>query len=416
MRNFIFPRVMDEYSGRISTDSFTLLSPLPVPEPHIGVYTGKGASHSWLWVFDTFEKAKIFTVYPFDEREVEKIEEFNVLFVSGGDTFAVAEGLGDKGAEAIRKFLSRGGVYFGSCAGAYLILHSSKFPLNLFNFIRIPIANIEKELPPVKNMYHKAFNEYGCCFLIHPVRGALLLETTEFPPSFERREIKAPLFGGPIFTEPERAITLARYKGFCERTHFLYDKEVGERIIPGRPAVVGAHCGKGFMFLSGPHLEHPSYPEANLIMFRFIAYALGKFWRGKSSLPEFEADEKMKIPGTIKRLVSDTMKTALRLGDLSVFWKVGEKVYMPEHILAFARALHRRVIKLKGEVWVRGFELNELESSLYTAYNALVCGMSEENAGEVIDALKSSARILLRIYMRTMRRAKDGRIQNTLMD
>ena len=101
-------------------------------QPVIGIYVGHGASHSWTWFADIFEKFGCYNVKFIDEADVEKglLTDCNVFFISGGDTFAIAEGLGKPGAEEIERFVINGGIYIGSCAGAYLPLRSSLKPLN----------------------------------------------------------------------------------------------------------------------------------------------------------------------------------------------------------------------------------------------------------------------------------------------
>src|SRR4030067_3611975 len=83
-----------------------------------------------------------------DERDVlaNALEPLGVLLMSGGDTFAIAEGLGAEGSDKLRSFINRGGLYIGTCAGAYLPLRSSMEFLNQFNFIDVKISNISRRL------------------------------------------------------------------------------------------------------------------------------------------------------------------------------------------------------------------------------------------------------------------------------
>ena len=80
--------------------------------PKIGVYAGSGTSHSWLWFVDLFEKQGFYDLVFLDEFAIQdqKTQGLDVLVISGGDTFGVAEHLGKKGALAIDKFVAQGGV------------------------------------------------------------------------------------------------------------------------------------------------------------------------------------------------------------------------------------------------------------------------------------------------------------------
>ena len=100
--------------------------------PKIGIYTGKGASHSWLWFVEVFERLGFYDLSFLTEADLVKdsLENVDVLAVSGGDTFAIAEALGPQGANRLKTLITRGGLYLGSCAGAYLPLNSSKEHLN----------------------------------------------------------------------------------------------------------------------------------------------------------------------------------------------------------------------------------------------------------------------------------------------
>ncbi|MCP4022257.1 MAG: type 1 glutamine amidotransferase-like domain-containing protein, partial [Desulfobacteraceae bacterium] len=135
--------------------------------PKIGIYAGSGTSHSWLWFVDLFEKARFYDLFFLDEISVQNndIKALDVLIISGGDTFAVAKSLGEKGGRNIKTFVEKGGLYIGSCAGAYLPMKSSKKPLDLFNFVDVKITNLSKTLPIAEQESCKFFTSYGCDFV-----------------------------------------------------------------------------------------------------------------------------------------------------------------------------------------------------------------------------------------------------------
>ena len=73
----------------------------------------------------------------------EALDRTTVLLISGGDTFAIAEALGQPGAQQLKSFFERGSLYIGRCAGAYLPLNSSLAPLtrvSAFTALRILIV------------------------------------------------------------------------------------------------------------------------------------------------------------------------------------------------------------------------------------------------------------------------------------
>ena len=131
--------------------------------PSIGVYTGSGASHSWLWFVEILDRMGFCNVCFVDERDIlsKALESLNVLLMSGGDTFAIAEGLGGEGSNKLRTFIEGGGLYIGSCAGAYLPLRSSMDFLNQFNYIDVKISNISRRLTePERSSFESARTEF----------------------------------------------------------------------------------------------------------------------------------------------------------------------------------------------------------------------------------------------------------------
>ncbi len=153
-------------------------------QPEIGIYVGQGASHSWTWFADLFDREEYHSVNFFDDHDIaaDALSGVDVFFVSGGDTFAIAQALGKIGADAIEKFVLCGGIYIGACAGAYLPLNSSLPPLNQFNFVAARIANLTKDLPEAVTNPEKFCTEYGCRYVYHPVREGLQLRLSRLGP------------------------------------------------------------------------------------------------------------------------------------------------------------------------------------------------------------------------------------------
>ena len=317
--------------------------------PKIGIFAGEGSSHSWLWFVDIFDRMGFHDIRVIDEDDIlnDGIGGLDVLAVSGGDTFAVAEGLGRSGADLIRSFIERGGLYIGACAGAYLVMNSSKPHLNHFNFTAVKITNLSKYLPECRKMEHKFAMAYGCDFIFHPVRETVRLRMTGVPPFPGAACLDAPMYGGPGMIAPENADVLARYDAFTRKTSFLVDREMAGKTLIGRAAAVAVPKGAGRMMLFGPHFEHPGYPEAN----KLIADTL--FWDGclmpidkrikhQTSATLSKSNGK-KLIQDVKRELSNSRIVAAGLEMNPVRWLIGAKTYEPEKIRVFIESMWQRI-------------------------------------------------------------------------
>ena len=320
--------------------------------PRIGVYHGAGASHSWLWFAEVFERQGLWDLRFVDESHIRHgdLAGLDALAISGGDTFGIAGGLGPMGAKRLAGFIQEGGVYLGSCAGAYLPLNSSKDPLNLFNWVGAKISNLAKDLPEVRGLNEKFCTIYGCSYVYHPVREAISLRPAGRPPFDLAGDFEAPLYGGPglKLSNPEEA--LARYQGFTKKTRFLVDRDVAAETILGRVAAMRSKMGQGVLYLYGPHLEHPRFPTAN----RLVVDSL--FW----DLPEAAASGRHPGAGEelagkparqwlleLKRQASNLRIVALALEGNPARWIIGKKVYEPAKFRVYAEALWPRLRKLE---------------------------------------------------------------------
>ena len=236
--------------------------------PRIGVYAGRASSHSWLWLADLFDH-----VVPLDEKTFASgLEKLDVVCISGGDTFGLAEHLGERGAERLDRFVRDGGTYVGICAGACLCLRSSRPPLSWFNFTEGTIGNIAPEAPEPLWQNLKYSCSYGACEVFHPVRGEVELVT------HEGDRFTAPLYGGPAILPGTGMSVLAKFDGFCEGTGFITDEATARSTYLGRAAVVEQPMGRGRLLLCSPHLEHPGYGKANRSLVQLIT--------GPATVPE----------------------------------------------------------------------------------------------------------------------------------
>lgn len=320
-----------------------------------GIYVGEGASHSWTWFVDLLER------YAYNRLRFLRAGDFtdllpslDVLILSGGDTFAVAQSLGPGGAKSLSAFLERGGLYIGSCAGAYLPLHSSKEPLKAFNFVRAKINNLTRDLPPARDLPLKFSTPYGCSYVIHPVREEVRVRMAEGFPQWGGRELGVPLYGGPPLVLSEEITPAAFYTGFTRRTRFLADLEIAEGVYLGKVAACERTIGAGRMILLGPHFEHPGFPEGNAVVDAWIRWHLARSLHGRSCRPVPNKEDlrrsalSQEALEALKVEVSNMRIRAWALARESVYWKIGAKIYEAEKIQPFVEAVWSRLARMKA--------------------------------------------------------------------
>ena len=323
--------------------------------PHpIGIYTGSGASHSLLWFVEILDRMGFDHVHFVDEKDIlsDALEAMNVLLMSGGDTFAIAEGLGTEGSDKLRSFIERGGLYIGTCAGAYLPLRSSMDFLNQFNFINAKISNISRRLSETeRSSFQKvACNSYGCDFVFHVVREDVALQMMNGYQADGERELVAPLFGGPSMLPSEDIEPIALYKGFTKKTNFLVEEGLAERTLIGNIAVAKKSMGKGHLYIFGPHFEHPDYPRCNL----FLGELIRKNQNGRPHPIQkdfcenpIKGEELRALLKDLKRELSNSRIMASGMDDLSIHWLIGNKCYEPEKISVFINTVWNKLKDLE---------------------------------------------------------------------
>lgn len=385
--------------------------------PRIGIYTGTGASHSWLWFVEVFEKVGFYELFFLDEDDIKngKIDEIDVLAMSGGDTFSIAEALGARGSEKIQSFIREGGLYIGSCAGAYLPLNSSKTYLNLFNYVDAKITNLTRTLPIAKTNSEKFCTPYGCSFIFHPVREAVRLTPIEVLPFKGVGSLLAPLYGGPSMVVSDQTEVLAHYSDFTDKTIFLVDESLARDTILGKAAVVRKKMGDGHIYLFGPHFEHPRFPLANKLLVDTI------YWDSrKRSLPEESVQQDhMIVQGIdlkrliriIKREISNSRIVAVGLETMPVNWLIGKKVYEPAKIREFLEAIWTRIKRLENadQIIIPAGKDVLLAQSVLEIITLLRETKREidnelagiESANRVFKLLNKTSKLFLEIYFRS---------------
>jgi len=331
--------------------------------PHVAVYTGEGASHSWIWFCDLLERLRLFDIGFITDADILSgaLRDFDVLLIGGGDTYAMAGSMGESGAREIEAFVRGGGQYHGSCAGAYLVLSEVDLePFTPFSLIEGDMLNVMSEPPAPLCLEHKYLAPYGSDWVFHPVYGEVELSAGPAARGLDVFEtnapIAAPLFGGPVLSVDDESCVLADYAGTTDRAAFLWPRYEAERLIKGKQAFAMRRLGEGTASASGPHLEHPLFPESNAL----LASVLVKHWQNRSHsegvssalngrptsisvdlaparphiLASRGSDPKTCIR-EIKRQVSNARIVGFGLEKTPVTWKIGVKVWEPEKIRMF---------------------------------------------------------------------------------
>ena len=386
--------------------------------PKVGIYNGPGASHSWIWFVDILDAMGFWDIEFVDNQQIRNGELTNVhvLLVSGGDTFAIAESLGKEGAKNIKYFLEEGGLYIGSCAGAYLPLNSSLSPLNLFNFASVKISNLAHTLPAPVTLPEKFCTSYGCHYVFHPVREEVKFSLVDSPFPQQNVELVAPLYGGPSFLPSPDVHTLALYTGFTPKTLFLTDVQLAYDTVIGKSAIVTRSIGKGMMCLLGPHLEHPHYPIANTLIAEMIYHGTSNeaakrktdFLLSTSSPHHGEAHTLLR---GIKGELSNARVVALSLERVPIHWYIGHKVYEPEKIRVFLEAMWRRWSTFAShrsgnepELYAIYTMAKALTKHLRTIKQSSCSGTDDpETIGKMFNSLKALTASFLTLYFRKQR-------------
>ena len=335
-----------------------------------------------------------------DEERVRHggLQNLDVFFIGGGDTFAIAEALDEQGANELRRFLESGGVYMGACAGAYLLLALSGPPFDPFaGFTEVRMTNVSLDLPPCMCMPTKFSSPYSGMYVVHPVRESVLMKTNQSELFHHGDMLIAPLYGGPAMVPSDQETAFAWYYGFTEDTLFLGKKELAEELLFAKAAVVRKECGQGAIWLFGPHCEHPAYPGANEIMLAAMYAGLGK--RQSSQKERLQRDEEYadctmerELLKDIKKHVSNARIMALGMESTQLHWYIGRKSYEPEKIRVFLEAVWTRLLTIMKQ---RRIYCEPAESSALRDQMQSICAELKALHQGIQDGAETTARAAL---------------------
>lgn len=353
--------------------------------PRILVYAGSGSSHSWTWLADLFESEGMFDVRFLGSTEFLRAisNGSDQIIVSGGDGFSIASSLAGGGFSSLRDFVTRGGRYVGICAGAYLPLPSSVEPFSEFNLSSTRIENIDCRPRSLDNVPPRVAVEYGGCAIVHPVRGELELE-------LDAETLNAPLYGGPIFREPEEDEVLLRYRAFTSNTELQIEERDAATIILGKPAAVRSRVGKGELLLFGPHLEHPRYRKANELFLKLLRITPC----AQRPMPRGEGER------ALERALADLKVAILGLENRS--FVVGKKLWDGSRYLELQAAIAKRALTLKRDI---ATEISEHLEQVRQSLVRLSVGI-ETDADDTTSLLVESARRCVDNHFQALRHSR----------
>lgn len=292
--------------------------------------------------------------------------------ISGGDAYAIASALSKDGFARLERFIRSGGRYVGICAGAYLPLPTSVPSMSEFNLCSVKIENIARGLPACESESPRLGVDYCDRRIIHPVRGEVLLISDDV-------SVKAPVYGGPIFREPSDERVVGRFSGFTEKTEVQIDAENAAGMVLGRPAAIEARYGAGKMLLLSPHLEHPLYPEANLLFMGLLRLPIDEARGTAVTQPAVDSPK-----NELSRALADLAVSIHGLEGQSFI--VGNKIWDSERFLVLLDAVRKRSASLPEDV------ANGLAARLHSIRMSLL-DISIDNPESVDAVLDSLMRV-----------------------
>ena len=353
----------------------------------IAIYTGRGASHSWIWLVNTLDTYKFTNVvFTTDVTTVEA----DILVISGGDPFAIFSSIGKKGVSAIKEFIRKGGTYLGICAGAYFALQFHDNPYPWLNLVPGNISNFSVNPPDNVRMPHKYLVKYREGYVFHPVREAVLIQYGE-------NTVSAPLYGGPGM-QVDDAQSLGTYTAFTDKTLFLCSKMAAKKTLLHKTALLSKNVSRGCLYLCGPHFEHPYYPEANKKLIELLAAVHPRGYAPLVVGTCITGTEKKKWVTELKRWISNGRLAAFGLEDYH--WKIGEKIYDPERLAYFFETCFNLVQFFESQKSVHAVDIVKDVQQLARQVRTL--GPDPVKAETILEGIKKVTSIMYSLYFSTL--------------
>ncbi len=352
----------------------------------IVIYTGKGASHSWIWLVDTLDKYGYRNIqFTTDVTTVEA----DVLVISGGDPFAIFSSIGKKGVSTIREYIKKGGTYIGICAGAYFALQFHDNPYPWLNLVPGTISNFSENPPVNVRMPHKYLVKYREGYVFHPVREAVFVTYHNL--------LSAPLYGGPCMQSAD-AQSLCTYTDFTDKTIFLCSKKAAKDTLLQKTALLTKKVSKGCLYLFGPHFEHPYFPEANKKLIELLSTVCPHSYDPPITGTLTTGDKKKRWVKEVKRWISNGRLAAFGLE--SYHWKIGEKIYDPERLAYFFETCFNLVKFFESQNTV--YTVDIIKDVQHLALQVRTLGPDPVKAEIILENAKKVTSTLYSLYFSTL--------------
>ena len=154
---------------------------------------------------------------------------------SGGSGESQFFGLGEKGVAAEREFVKKGGLYHGTCAGAFLVLEETRRKRNQM----VPFKPDDPELYRGGATVELDFTEAG------------LAAMGQKGPRMVRYH------GGPAMIpgKPVEGTDMKVFAYYGKKMEKIEKPEADVRGMTGKAAIIAGTFGKGKIFICGPHPE-----------------------------------------------------------------------------------------------------------------------------------------------------------------
>jgi hypothetical protein len=327
----------------------------------IGIYAGEGASHSWTWFVTVMERlgTRGFTFLAGNDLRQGDLSHLRAILIGGGDVEGMARELGEEGARGLEGFVRAGGVYLGSCAGAYLVMRDVDLPpYTPFELIDAGMANYLADPPTPLQLPHKYKVAYGEGFVFHPAYGPVRVGLEEGSFLGALGEVTAALYGGPVIVPGEGSERLAVYRGLEKGCLPLVEGPLLEEMMLGTCAAARQDCGEGRVYICGPHFECPYFPAGGKVLQGILEeeniYKASeltrrpqvKAERGNRRTRHLGADdtpEQRRLIKEIRGELSNARIAARGLESLPVRWTLGSKVWEPEKVIYYSEFLWERL-------------------------------------------------------------------------
>ena len=232
-------------------------APTPAPFPkkvakpiRAAIYNDKGGSCFPVATLLSLAPEYELTILDAADYRAGALTNVDLLVQPGGGCRSQYENLGPAGVEALRRYVTGGGRYYGVCAGAFLA--SQPYDATKFSRCRVGLVPFRDDQPA----HYRGWSPIKIEFTDEG-REALGLSTTNRTVMYWGGPVLIP--GNPI---PDSDVkVLGRYAGRLINT--CSPKPVAEML--GKAAFVGGRVGKGKVFVSCPH---PEKSEANFDIVR----------------------------------------------------------------------------------------------------------------------------------------------------